>query len=140
MLLSSLVFSQINVSTNFRVTAQLPIDTRFVFADVTARNALSENERYDGLLTYTVSEGKYWKLSGGITDDYWSEFTVIQKYKKEIEADDDVDITVPFVLNATAVVWFNGTPLQDADWSGSGTTTLHLVLGARQYDKILIIN
>jgi hypothetical protein len=57
--LSIASFSQINSGTNFRVTGQLPIDTRFIFSDVNARDNLFSGERYEGLFVYTVAEKKF---------------------------------------------------------------------------------
>ena len=74
LLISTQLFSQINVGTNFQITGQLPIDNRTVFSDSIQRNLLPINYRYDGLTTYTVSDHKYWKLTGGIYNSNWSEF------------------------------------------------------------------
>lgn len=68
-----ILLSQINVGTNFRITTALPIDKRFVYSDTIQRNLLSLNERYEGLITFTESDKKYWKLTGGIFNSSWSE-------------------------------------------------------------------
>ena len=50
-----------------------PIDSRFVFIDLAARDALISINRYEGLKTYVVSEGTYFSLKGGIGNEHWVE-------------------------------------------------------------------
>jgi len=61
----------INVASNFRLYAQLPLDYRQVVADTTTRDALSAGERYDGLCIYCESDNTTYQLQGGITNADW---------------------------------------------------------------------
>ena len=64
-------FSQINVTTNFRVITNLPIDSRLVVADLTARDAINSLYRYEGMLVYVVSDQNNYQLVGGIANANW---------------------------------------------------------------------
>ena len=61
----------INISSNFRLFAALPLDHRKVVADTTARDAIPSGERYDGLETYSVADQIVYRLVGGITNGHW---------------------------------------------------------------------
>lgn len=63
----------IELGSNFDMKTGLPLDSRFVVNDDTARNAIPSGIRYDGLLVYVKSTKKLWQLQGGITDDLWRE-------------------------------------------------------------------
>lgn len=63
----------INIQDGFNVQTNKPIDARFVFADVTARNALSSLLRYEGLTVYVIATKKYYSLINGILDANWVE-------------------------------------------------------------------
>lgn len=47
-----------------------------VRADAAARNTIPTANRKEGMLVYTVTEGKFWQLRGGILDDHWTEVTL----------------------------------------------------------------
>jgi hypothetical protein len=57
------------IITGFDMGAKLPIDPRFVKADIAARNAITQ--RYEGLAVYVVSEMKTYQLQGGIANTNW---------------------------------------------------------------------
>ena len=61
----------IKISTNFLLSAQLPLDDRTVVANITARNAIPTIQRYDGLLVYEIDTNINWQLQGGILDANW---------------------------------------------------------------------
>src|SRR5574344_129127 len=64
----------IKLSTNFDVQAvSLPLDLRFVVADLVELNAMAMQYRYLGLKTYVESESKYYYLKDNLND--WVEFT-----------------------------------------------------------------
>lgn len=63
----------IQLSSNFNLNAQLPLDSRLVVNDLTARDAIPDVQRYEGLFTYVVSESKTYQLQGGITNADWVE-------------------------------------------------------------------
>ncbi len=63
----------ITVTSNFTVNTALPIDDRLVVADLTARDSLASGRRYEGLAVYVVSNGKTYRLVGGILDANWAE-------------------------------------------------------------------
>lgn len=60
--------------------------------------------------------------------------------KCSIEASTDAENnwSVPFTLNSSAVVFYNGVPLRSTQWSG--TTTLNVAIDTRKYDHLVIIN
>lgn len=59
------------ISSNFLLESQLPLDARTVQADLTARDAIPVNRRYDGLFVYLTSTNQTWQLQGGITNSDW---------------------------------------------------------------------
>lgn len=61
----------IPLSSNFNLVTQLPLDARFMMADTTARDAIPSIQRHEGLLVYTIADGKTWQLRGGITNSDW---------------------------------------------------------------------
>lgn len=61
----------INISSNFTLSAQLPLDSRSVVADVTARNAIPAIQRYQGMLVFLTSTSEIYQLQGGILDVNW---------------------------------------------------------------------
>lgn len=63
----------INVASNFDVSTNLPLDSRSVKADITARNAIASGVRFDGLKVYVIATQKTYVLKGGITDSDWYE-------------------------------------------------------------------
>lgn len=61
----------IQTSSNFELNAGLPLDARFVVADLVARDAIAAVKRYDGMCTYVVSNQITYQLQGGITNGDW---------------------------------------------------------------------
>lgn len=47
-----------------------------VRADAAARDTIPTANRKEGMLVYTVTEGKFWQLRGGILDTHWTEVTL----------------------------------------------------------------
>ncbi len=62
------------LSANFDVQTGLPLDSRDIVADVTARNALSSLRRYQGMVVHTLATSENWQLVGGITNSDWQLF------------------------------------------------------------------
>lgn len=61
----------IELSSNFRLFAALPLDDRHVKADTTARDAIPAGERHDGLECYVIADQIVYRLIGGITNGDW---------------------------------------------------------------------
>ena len=61
------------LGSQFDVQTALPLDSRLVVADLTARNALAALVRYEGMIVYVLSEQKNYQLIGGITNGNWQE-------------------------------------------------------------------
>ena len=59
-------------------------------------------------------------------------------YQHEISTDAENNISVPFLLKPTSLVFYNGNMINSTRWSGVGTTTLNVSLDTRQYDKVII--
>ena len=66
--------SGIQLSSNFELNAGLPLDARFVVADLIARDAIAAVKRYDGMCTYVVSNQTTYQLQGGIANGDWNIF------------------------------------------------------------------
>lgn len=64
----------ITLASNFDVNAALPLDSRLVVADTTARDAIVAGRRYQGLVVYSIADTKSYQLQGGILNANWVEF------------------------------------------------------------------
>jgi hypothetical protein len=64
----------INLSSQFDVNAQIPLDSRTTVADTTARDAIPAIQRYEGLTVYCLADEKTYQLKGGILNTDWVEF------------------------------------------------------------------
>lgn len=63
----------IQVGSNFDLQTALPLDSRTVVADLTARDAITTGLRYEGLEVYVESEEKNYQLIGGTGNLNWVE-------------------------------------------------------------------
>ena len=54
----------IQLNTNFNLRAAIPVDTRFVFNSISEMNSVQKHDLYAGLLTYVVSENKFFVYNG----------------------------------------------------------------------------
>ena len=64
----------IPISANFDLGSGIPLDSRLVKADITARNALNTvTQRYEGMPVFVVATGKNYQLRGGVADVNWVE-------------------------------------------------------------------
>lgn len=65
----------INLSSNFLLSANLPLDERTVAATIAIRNAIPAIQRFQGLTCYVVtgSSGgpENWQLQGGVANSNW---------------------------------------------------------------------
>src|SRR5664279_1820991 len=61
----------IPLSTSFDVGTNLPLDSKQIKADVTARNAIASVGRYEGLEVFVVADQIKYRLQGGILDANW---------------------------------------------------------------------
>lgn len=68
-------YAGIPMSSNFTLNSGLPLDSRVVVADVTARDAIPAIQRFDGLSVYLVSTNATWQLQGGVTNGDWVNVT-----------------------------------------------------------------
>lgn len=59
-------------------------------------------------------------------------------YEYEITTNAENNITIPFALKPTSLVFYNSQIIGSTRWSGSGTTTLNVSLDTRKNDKIII--
>ena len=140
---SAASLAQISVGTNFRVTGALPIDTRFVFEDTTARNLLFSEERYVGLICYTRADSSNWQLINGTENKNWRALRADDKqvtsWSKRVDADMETGWTMPFKIRAETVVMYNGSALHTNEWSGIGTKNLVINFDANKFDYIVVI-
>jgi len=61
----------IPLGSQFDLTAAIPLDSRNVKADLTARDAIPSVARFEGLEVFVVSEQLKYRLEGGITNSHW---------------------------------------------------------------------
>ena len=59
----------IQLNTNFNLRAAIPVDTRFVFNSKPEMLSVQKHDLYAGLLTYVVSENKFYVYNGTAFDD-----------------------------------------------------------------------
>ena len=59
----------IQLNTNFNLRAAIPVDTRFVFNSKSEMLSVQAHDLYAGLLTYVVSENKFYVYNGTAFDD-----------------------------------------------------------------------
>lgn len=90
----------IALSSNFDLSAQLPLDSRTVVTDSTARDAITTIHRYDGLPVYLSTTNQTFRLQEGVANSNW------------------VEILPVWSLSARTSTW----NMQDgADATGTGT-------------------
>jgi len=63
----------IELATNFGVNTNLPLDNRYVVANIAARNAIPASVRFDGLIVYLLDTNVEWQLQGNTTN--WVDIT-----------------------------------------------------------------
>lgn len=63
------------VGSNFDVQTALPLDSRSIIADLTARDAIDSLIRYEGMIVYVEAEETNFQLVGGITNGDWTELS-----------------------------------------------------------------
>ena len=95
-------YSQISLGTNFKILTNLPIDTRMVVADLTARDTINSMYRYQGLSVYVRSTGTNYQLVGGIANSNWQAVGIVSNYAAGI------GLTLSgntFFANNTTAIW-----------------------------------
>ena len=61
----------ISIIDNFDVNTNLPIDSRSIVADVTARDAIISGRRYEGMFVFNVADKNTYQLRNGIGNGDW---------------------------------------------------------------------
>ena len=61
----------IELSSNFDLVAQLPLDARYIATDITDRDAITTIRRYEGMMVYVLSDQVTYQLQNGITNADW---------------------------------------------------------------------
>lgn len=59
----------IQLNTNFNLRAAIPVDARFVFNSKQEMNSVQKHDLYAGLLTYVVSENKFFVYNGAAFEE-----------------------------------------------------------------------
>jgi len=88
----------IALNSNFDVNAALPLDSRDIVADITARNAIVSGRRYIGMMVYVLAPtNKFFYLKDGITNSDWKSiggggggFAVVKTANYTVTIDDSV--------------------------------------------------
>ncbi|HRA91930.1 MAG TPA: alpha amylase C-terminal domain-containing protein, partial [Acinetobacter sp.] len=78
----------ITLASNFDVNAALPLDSRMIVADLTARDAIAAGRRFQGMCVYVVADTLTYQLKTGILNADWVEYgggagaavTYVQKF------------------------------------------------------------
>jgi hypothetical protein len=65
----------IELTSNFDVKTALPLDSRLLVADITARDAIENLHRYEGMIVYVKDEKTNYQLVGGVTNSDWQELS-----------------------------------------------------------------
>lgn len=65
----------IEIIDGFEVFNTVPIDKRRTVSDISERDSINVNVRYDGLKTYVESEQKEYQLQGGTDNINWVDVT-----------------------------------------------------------------
>jgi hypothetical protein len=91
----------IGLSSNFNLSAALPLDVREVAADITARDAIPAGQRYDGLTVYVVTDKKSYQLQGGVTNADWQPFGTGTGIKNVLKLTAVNTITAGGIFNIT---------------------------------------
>jgi exosortase/archaeosortase len=78
----------------------------------------------------TVFSNGWYEIIGGET---------IHPVHYLITADSQNDLSITFNLLAASLIIYNNFPLESTQWSGIGTSTLHLNCGTKHFDFITII-
>ncbi len=61
----------INLSSNFNLSAQLPLDSRLIVVDLATRDAIPAVQRYQGMIVFVISEQKEYQLVSGVDNADW---------------------------------------------------------------------
>lgn len=64
----------ITLTSNFDVNAALPLDSRMVVADLTARDAIVAGRRFQGMCVYVIADTLTYQLKTGILNTDWVEY------------------------------------------------------------------
>jgi len=83
----------INLSSQFKLNAGLPIEESMVVADLTARDAIATVKRFEGLTTYVTAEQKTYQLVGGIENTDWVEFGAAETDPLSVHLDGTTPLT-----------------------------------------------
>jgi len=95
----------------FEIGNNEPIDSRFVFLDLAARDALLSINRYEGLKVYVVTEGAYYSLIGGIENSNWTQDgTGFTSDGNAIFApiENDVSVAAPLIPDVFTNAFYSG--------------------------------
>lgn len=64
----------ITLTSNFDVNAALPLDSRMVVADLTARDAIAAGRRFQGMCVYVIADTLTYQLKTGVLNTDWVEY------------------------------------------------------------------
>ncbi len=113
----------ITLGSNFDVQTALPLDSRIIVADTTARDALSALRRYEGLTVYSLADETNYQLVGGITNGDWVNLGA-GAGTTGVAAEGFGTAALPYTMLAGD----NGKVLQINTTGGAGNITLHAAI------------
>lgn len=62
------------LGSNFDMQTGLPLDSRLVVANISARDALPSSVRYQGMIVYSIADIASYQLQGGILNSNWNTY------------------------------------------------------------------
>lgn len=103
----------VEIISPFKMNSQNPVDRRSLVQDLSQRDNINPNFRFEGLETYVIDEHKSYKLIGGIENEHWTE--VASADSRENMVDDMLGLCIllsgvinqSFKLNNSRIVQFN---------------------------------
>lgn len=104
----------ITLASNFDVNAALPLDSRMVVADLTARDAIVAGRRFQGMCVYVIADTLTYQLKTGILNADWVEYGGAGATITYVETFSGDNSTLLFTLSADPVaientqVYING--------------------------------
>lgn len=112
----------IELGSNFDVKTALPLDSRLIVDDLTARDAIDGLIRYEGMIVYVISEATNFQLIGGVDNVNWRELSGSgAPYQYFLLDNDTADQEITdFVFDKDEVISFEASVTVYRETTGTG--------------------